>query len=127
MWRELAEIITENRESIDAFCMPLFAKQNLRIILTGAGTSAFAGDAIAPYLQKFNQFSVDAIASTDIVSNPAQYLDASRPTLVVSFARSGNSPESVAAVKLADQVIDDCYHLFLTCNPDGQLSNHSRQ
>lgn len=125
LWRELAEIITENRESIDAFLQPLFAKQNLRIILTGAGTSAFAGDAIAPYLQKFNQFSVDAIASTDIVSNPAQYLDASRPTLVVSFARSGNSPESVAAVKLADQVIDDCYHLFLTCNPDGQLSNHA--
>jgi tagatose-6-phosphate ketose/aldose isomerase len=43
------------------------------------------------------------------------------PTLLVSFARSGNSPESVAALDLADRCVDDCTHLVFTCNPEGLL------
>jgi tagatose-6-phosphate ketose/aldose isomerase len=43
----------------------------------------------------------------------------------VSFARSGNSPESVAAVELASQLVPECYHLFLTCNGEGQLAGHA--
>lgn len=39
----------------------------------------------------------------------------------MSFARSGNSPESVAAVALADQCVPACHHLLLVCNPDSQL------
>jgi len=125
LWRNLVGIIEQRREEADAFLDPLTSNKDLRIILTGAGTSAFAGEAIAPYLQQFNNFNVEAIATTDIVSNPEQYLQRDRVTLMVSFARSGNSPESVAAVKLADQLVDECHHLFLTCNPDGELSVHA--
>jgi tagatose-6-phosphate ketose/aldose isomerase len=46
--------------------------------------------------------------------------------LVVSYARSGNSPESVAAVALVDQLVPHCHHLFLTCNRDGELSHYAR-
>ena len=99
----------------------------MRIVLTGAGTSAFAGEALVPWLQKENRFNVEAVATTDIVSNPEQYLDPAQPTLVVSFARSGNSPESVAAVELADQLVLGCYHLFLTCNPQGELAKLAAQ
>jgi tagatose-6-phosphate ketose/aldose isomerase len=45
-----------------------------------------------------------------------------KPTLVVSYGRSGNSPESVAAVELVNQVVDDCYHLVITCNSEGRLA-----
>ena len=44
------------------------------------------------------------------------------PTLLVSFARSGDSPESVAAAELADQLLSDVHHLVLTCNADGRLA-----
>ncbi len=46
--------------------------------------------------------------------------------MVVSYARSGNSPESVAAVALVDQLVPHCHHLFLTCNRDGELSHYAR-
>ena len=44
------------------------------------------------------------------------------PTLLVSFARSGDSPESVAAAELAEQQLSECWHLVVTCNADGQLA-----
>ncbi|SON51181.1 SIS domain-containing protein [Vibrio tapetis] len=127
LWRNLATQLEQNKTDIDAFLTPIFAKDGLRIVLTGAGTSAFAGAALAPFLSSKIGFHVEAVATTDIVSNPEQYLDPSRPTLVVSFARSGNSPESVAAVQLADQLVTDCYHLFLTCNPEGALAIHAQE
>jgi tagatose-6-phosphate ketose/aldose isomerase len=40
---------------------------------------------------------------------------------LVSFARSGNSPESVAALELAQQCVPSCYHLIITCNREGAL------
>ncbi len=42
---------------------------------------------------------------------------------MVSFGRSGNSPESLATTALADELVDDIWHLVLTCDPNGQLSH----
>lgn len=125
LWQEISQTISNKKNEIDTFLAPIFAKQDLRVILTGAGTSAFAGDAIAPYLNEKSSFVVEAIATTEIVANPEQTLNANQPTLVVSFARSGNSPESTAAVAIANQVVEDCYHLILTCNPDGELAQYA--
>ena len=46
------------------------------------------------------------------------------PTLLISFARSGDSPESGAAVELADRLLTTCHHLVLTCNATGALATH---
>ncbi|HDM8131215.1 TPA: SIS domain-containing protein [Vibrio harveyi] len=126
LWRALSTILEEQYEAIRDFLMPLLEQPDLRIILTGAGTSAFVGDAAVPFIQEGLRFQVESIPTTDLVSNPEQYLDPSRPTLVVSYARSGNSPESVAAVALVDQLVPHCHHLFLTCNRDGELSHYAR-
>ncbi|WP_085319654.1 SIS domain-containing protein [Vibrio harveyi] len=126
LWRALSTILEEQYEAIRDFLTPLLEQPDLRIILTGAGTSAFVGDAAAPFIQEGLRFQVESIPTTDLVSNPEQYLDPSRPTLVVSYARSGNSPESVAAVALVDQLVPHCHHLFLTCNRDGELSHYAR-
>ncbi|EOA8955555.1 SIS domain-containing protein [Vibrio harveyi] len=126
LWRALSTILEEQYEAIRDFLMPLLEQPDLRIILTGAGTSAFVGDAAAPFIQEGLRFQVESIPTTDLVSNPEQYLDPSRPTLVVSYARSGNSPESVAAVALVGQLVPHCHHLFLTCNRDGELSHYAR-
>lgn len=125
IWREANNLIENKRTEIDAWLLPLLAQKDLRIILTGAGTSAYVGDAIAPHLSKQTGRLFEAISTTDIVSNARQYLLKNIPTLLISYGRSGNSPESVAAVELANQVIDNCYHLVITCNPEGNLATNA--
>ncbi|WP_117077956.1 SIS domain-containing protein, partial [Klebsiella pneumoniae] len=83
----------------------LLRKNDLRIILTGAGTSAFIGEIIAPWLANHSAKNISAVPTTDLVTNPMDYLNPAHPLLLVSFARSGNSPESVAAVELANQFV----------------------
>lgn len=126
-WHCALQLIQQQRQDIDAFLAPLLALTRLRIILTGAGSSAFIGEAIAPWLHRHCKAGVRAVASTDIVSNPADYLDASDPLLLISFARSGNSPESLAAVQLASQCVADCYHLTISCNSQGALHQFASQ
>jgi tagatose-6-phosphate ketose/aldose isomerase len=121
VWSTLADSLAADRQRIDAFLAPLLARDDLRIVLTGAGTSAFAGEIIAPGLSRALRRRVDAVATTDLVSNPREHLAEDIPTLLVSFARSGDSPESLAAVRLVDEVLSEAWHLVLTCNPDGRL------
>lgn len=121
VWRTLDESLNARGKQIEAFLAPLLERDDLRIVLTGAGTSAFAGQIVAPALARALRRRVDAVATTDLVSNPRDHLAGDAPTLLVSFARSGDSPESLAAVELADTLLPDCRHLVLTCNPDGRL------
>jgi tagatose-6-phosphate ketose/aldose isomerase len=121
VWREASKNIETQRESLDEFLSPLLARADLRIVLTGAGTSAFVGSVAAPALSRLLNRRVDAVATTDIVSNPRLHFAEDVPTLLVSFARSGNSPESSAATKLADEVLTDVSHLVLTCDETGGL------
>ncbi|STE15124.1 AgaS family sugar isomerase [Citrobacter sp. wls718] len=120
-WIRSLSNIEKIRSSIDSFLAPLLRKSDLRIVLTGAGTSAFIGDIIAPWLASHTGKNISAIPTTDLVTNPMDYLAPAHPLLLVSFARSGNSPESVAAVELANQFIPECYHLSITCNEAGSL------
>ena len=115
------ELIKAQRTEIDQFLAPLLQNPALRIILTGAGTSAFSGEVLLPFFNQFTTLQAFAVATTDLVSNPYQYLTKEKPTLLISFARSGNSPESAAAVDLANQIVDDSYHLIVTCNQNGKL------
>lgn len=109
------------RTAIDDFLAPLLRKDDLRIVLTGAGTSAFIGEIISPWLASHTGQNISAVPTTDLVTNPMDYLHPAHPLLLVSFARSGNSPESVAAVELANQFVPECYHLSITCNEAGSL------
>ena len=120
-WIRSLNNIDNLRASIDNFLTPLLRKHELRIVLTGAGTSAFIGDIIAPWLASHTEKNITAVPTTDLVTNPMDYLSAAHPLLLVSFARSGNSPESVAAVELANQCVPECYHLSITCNEAGSL------
>jgi len=124
LWRQLPDLLRAG--GVHEWLEPLLAQPDLRIILTGAGTSAFAGEILAPALTRHTGRRVDAIATTDLVSDPGSQLAEDRPTLLVSFARSGDSPESAAATELADQCLTDCHHLILTCNPSGALARGHR-
>jgi len=120
-WIRSLTHIDSIRQAIDSFLAPLLHKTDLRIVLTGAGTSAFIGDIIAPWLTRHTGKNFSAIPTTDLVTNPIDYLKSDSPLLLISFGRSGNSPESVAAVTLANQCVTECYHLAITCNEAGSL------
>ena len=125
MLRRTQALLLARRTEIEAFLTPLLARTDLRVILTGAGTSAFIGDSLAPWLASTLKRRVEAIATTDLVCAPGLYFAADTPTLLVSFGRSGNSPESVAAVELADSHVADLHHLIITCNDDGALARYA--
>lgn len=121
LWREVGGDVLLRRERTEAFLRPLLKRPDLRIVLTGAGTSAFAGQVLAPALSKRLRRRVEAVSTTEIVSTPLECFAGDQPTLLVSFARSGDSPESVAATQLAEQCLTEVYHLVVTCNSAGEL------
>ena len=124
-WRDTLIILKKRQPEIESFIKPLMLKKHLQIIFTGAGTSAYVGDTIAPYLREKIGSHVDSVATTDIVATPLQFLDKNTPTILVSFARSGDSPESVAAYDLAEQLVDELYQIIITCNPEGTLAKRA--
>lgn len=121
VWRRVADVIGSARAEIEAKIAPLVRRPDVRIVFTGAGSSAYVGDTIAPSLAEHGR-PAEAVATTDIVANPRAVFAGDRPTLLVSFARSGNSPESVAATELADQLLTEAHHLIITCNAEGRLA-----
>ena len=123
--RATQALLMQGRASISAFVSPLLARPEMRVVLTGAGTSAFIGESLAPWLSRDLGRCVEAIATTDIVSAPGLYLRQDAPTLLVSFGRSGSSPESIAAVEIADAKLSEVHHLVITCNADGELASRA--
>ena len=127
VWTKIDALMSGAASTTQAFLAPLLARRDLRIVLTGAGTSAFVGECLAAPLRRTTQLRVDAVATTDLVGSPASCLEPEVPTLLVSFARSGNSPESLAAVSLTEQYVRDRYHLIITCNAEGELYRTGKQ
>jgi len=84
---------------------------------------------LTPYFRQIydeRKWNFNAIATTDIVANPLVHLKREVPTVLVSFARSGNSPESVATVDLAKQLVDDLYQITITCAAQGKLAQQAQ-
>ena len=126
LWLKVADLVLAKQKEIEQFLKPIFA-QHAEVIFTGAGSSYFIGEMVAPIFQKDTQLSCRAIETTEIVTHPEFFLNKHKKTLLVSFARSGNSPESLAAVELADTVSENVMHLIITCNKDGALAQFKKQ
>lgn len=124
--KTLAQII-ENKDSIQEFINQVIKCDDYDVIFTGAGTSEFVGNALYAYLNKELNYKVKSYGTTDIVATPEAYISKNKPTLLISFGRSGNSPESIGAVEAASVVSSNLYNLFITCNKDGQLSKMSKE
>ena len=131
LWRDTFNIYQSNKDAIEQFlaeAREMANGQRVSVVFTGAGTSDYVGDTCAPYLRHAGNtdvFDFKPIASTDIVSDPAGFLRAEDPTILVSFARSGNSPESLAAVEIAGKFVKNIKFLNITCAPEGKLAVES--
>lgn len=124
-WLKTFNQVKAEKDAIKALISKVTSNDDYDIILTGAGTSEFVGNSTFPYLSPLNNFKVKSYGTTDIVACPEDYISRTKPTLMISFGRSGNSPESVAAVEAANVVCENIHHLFITCNHDGALSKYA--
>ena len=122
LWRETFLSVASKKNEIAAFLNKVVGIDNIQVILTGAGSSAFIGDILQNAFHKNTGVPVRAIPTTDLVTHPDVFFHRSIPTLLVSFARSGDSPESVAAFELAESLTDNIYHLVITCSGEGKLA-----
>jgi tagatose-6-phosphate ketose/aldose isomerase len=91
-------------------------------VICGAGTSAYAASAVAAVWTK-----AIAIPTTDLLTYSKEELTHLAPEFVangilVSLARSGDSPESVGVIERMKQIFPDVVHLAITCNEHGQLA-----
>jgi tagatose-6-phosphate ketose/aldose isomerase len=91
-------------------------------ILTGAGTSAYAAEAIAGAWPGAN-----AIHSGDLLLSSRKEIEARNPRFIeggtlVSVARSGDSPESAATLNKIRRLFPAVRHIVITCNADGRLA-----
>lgn len=125
-WKKTLTQVKNEKEKLQSFISRITDNEDYDIILTGAGTSEFVGNSLFPSLQKKHDYKVKSYGTTDIVADPESYLSPTKPTLLISFGRSGNSPESVAAVEAANAVCENVAHLFVTCNKDGALSRFAQ-
>lgn len=90
------------------------------IVLTGSGSSLYAGECLATPLQERLGVPVRAVAAGELLTHPAGSLPPKGPCLIVSFARSGNSPESCGVLDSLPN--GRCSHLVITCNRLGRLA-----
>ena len=94
------------------------------LLLTGSGSSLFAGDCVAAALQEALRVPTVAVSAGALLTHPSASLPPAGPYLLVSFARSGNSPESCAVIDALKT--PGTHHLIITCNAAGALARRYR-
>ncbi|THE13741.1 SIS domain-containing protein [Enterococcus hirae] len=133
LWKKTVEILEEKQVELTKFLDTLKEQakdKKIHVIFTGAGSSQYVGDTIVPYLNEHGdtqRYLFHSFGTTDIVASPKEYLFSDEPTILISFARSGNSPESIAAVNIADKVVGSIFHLAITCAKKGQLAQEATE
>lgn len=127
IWLDTFDVYAQHAEEVRAFLESARPAEGGRVtvVFTGAGSSEYVGNTCSPYLRSVvrgHGFDFKPVASTDLVSAPTQFLSPDDPTVLVSFARSGNSPESLAAIEVVRTVCTSVKFLNITCAPDGRLA-----
>ncbi|WP_428770445.1 sugar isomerase [Treponema sp. HNW] len=114
-WLETLTIIQKHFEDLAGF-----VGKDPVLLLSGAGSSHYVSLSIQPALKKVFNY-VNAIPSTEILMDP-QSCFPRVPFILVSFARSGNSPEGNAVSELAEKLRPGLVkQIAFTCNQNGKL------
>lgn len=122
LWGEIYDQIVKEKIEIISYIEQAASLSGISVILTGAGSSAYIGLSVEGSFKRNLNWNTSAVSTTDIVTHPNDFFNAVDPVLLISFARSGNSPESVAAVKVAEQICSRLFHLIITCDVSGDLA-----
>jgi tagatose-6-phosphate ketose/aldose isomerase len=125
-WETTLRIFQEHQERICSFLDSAGVRDSLEqrpvVMLIGAGTSDYIGQALELLLRQKWGCEVSAVASTDLLPNLEEYLVPGRRYLWISFSRSGDSPEGVAVLEQAIQRYSSVAHLVVTCNAQARMA-----
>jgi tagatose-6-phosphate ketose/aldose isomerase len=95
------------------------------VVLTGSGSSMYVGECLAPTLQLGLGIPAQAISAGSLLTHWRSVLPPGKG-LLISLARSGDSPESCAVVSRLLAEAPDYRHLIITCNAKGRLATSYR-
>ncbi len=122
-WLETAAIASACRDRLQAFLRDarIFDGNGI-MVLTGSGSSHFVGDCLTYALQASLRIPVQNVPSGSLLTHTDQATLPGHPCVTVSFARSGDSPESRGVLELLLEKNPLCRHLIITCNRNGRLA-----
>src|SRR5690242_8828711 len=95
------------------------AYAGVAVVVAGAGSSAFAAAAVAAAWPE-----AMAVPSTELLVDPDSLVPPgfAERGLLLSIARSGDSPESLGAIESVRRRWPAVRHLAIICNPRGRLA-----
>lgn len=126
VWEKTYQVVFKEKEKINLF-LNKYVSENTEYIFTGAGTSAFIGDILSFLYPKKNIFQCRSVSTTDITTHSQQIFNKNKKYVLISFSRSGSSPESMAALDIANEICgENIAHIIITCNNDGKLVKMNR-
>jgi len=122
-WAKAVDTLRSRREEIATYLESagLTGAREANLILTGAGTSEFIGTAVANILRIGLGREVMSVPTTHLVTHSAHTLVPGHDYVVLNFARSGNSPESLATYDIVKRV-PGTRQMVITCNGGGALA-----
>ncbi len=123
-WRKVWEKLSLERDRISSF-LEKSTRNNPDIILTGAGSSAFIGEVLVSAFKRNMGLPTRAIPTTTLITHFEEYVHLNRPLLLISLARSGDSPESLGVKNLADGLCKEVFHIIISCNENGALARNT--
>jgi tagatose-6-phosphate ketose/aldose isomerase len=96
------------------------------LALTGSGSSEYAAECVCFPLKDELRICTESISGGSLLMYGEKALPLERPGLLVSLARSGDSPESRGALELILDTEPQFRHVVVTCNEQGSLARNSR-
>jgi len=125
-WRQSYQRVVGSSRRIEKFLtsagLGAVRSMPLNVILIGAGTSDYIGKSVCALLQKEWHCTVEAVPSTDLLTNMEDHILADREYLWISFSRSGDSSEGVAVLEQALAKHPRIKHFIITCNQNGKMA-----
>src|ERR1044072_7277171 len=125
-WRETYQKVRRTSSLIEQFLIRAGVggtpATRLNVLLVGAGTSDYIGKSVSALLQKEWSCNVQAIPSTDLLTNMEDHILPDVDYLWISFSRSGDSSEGVAVLEEALAAHPRIKHLVVTCNANGKMA-----
>jgi tagatose-6-phosphate ketose/aldose isomerase len=116
VWRESASLAAEHYPTLREWLAGVDS-----IYMTGAGSSVLLAQGLDLTLGGKLGKPCVAVPTTDLILDSDAYLPFGEKGLLVSFSRSGASPESFEAIAAVRKSHPGFKHLLITCNPDGEL------
>jgi tagatose-6-phosphate ketose/aldose isomerase len=120
-WLRTCALMVESREILQQIL-----REMRNITLTGSGSSQYAAEGVRFMLREYAGLSVASVGGGDLLMYAGRVLPVDRPGMLISLARSGDSPESRGAIELLLDTEPQIRHIVVTCNENGSLTKSWR-